>query len=146
MAGCKTDFLCTLVLLCLNWISLFYFDLLLEFGVHLAELTVDRTGALAIRQVSYFIPYIKLHSFNPHEAYLISGLVDADLVGGGTKVLVHFPYIGLLLCCFIACMKGNLRSWVNIDREGGDVRMLLWYMYSNLSFFLTLKNARDMHL
>ena len=47
------------VLLCLNWIWLFYFDLLLEFGVHLAELTVDRTGALAIRQVSYFIPYIK---------------------------------------------------------------------------------------
>ena len=47
------------VLLCLNWISLFYFDLLLEFGVHLAELTVDRTGALAIRQVRYFIPYVK---------------------------------------------------------------------------------------
>ena len=43
------------------WIGsdFFYFDLLLEFGVHLAELTVDRTGALAIRQVSYFIPYIK---------------------------------------------------------------------------------------
>ena len=51
------------VLLCLNWISLFYFDLLLEFGVHLAELTVDRTGALAIRQVSYFIPYIKATFF-----------------------------------------------------------------------------------
>ena len=52
----------------------FLFWLLLEFGVHLAELTVDRTGALAIRQVSYFIPYIP---------YLILGLVDADLVGGG---------------------------------------------------------------
>ena len=51
------------VLLCLNWISLFYFDLLVEFGVHLAELTVDRTGALAIRQVSHFIPYIKATFF-----------------------------------------------------------------------------------
>ena len=38
----------------------FYCDILVEFGVHLAELTVDRTGALAIRQVSYFIPFIKV--------------------------------------------------------------------------------------
>ena len=49
-------------------------------------------------------------------------------------MLVHFPYIGLLLCCFIACMKGNSQSWVNIDREGEGITMLLWYMYSNLSF------------
>ena len=48
-------------------------------------------------------------------------------------MLVHFPYIGLLLCCFIACMKGNSQSWVNTDREGEGI-MLLWYMYSNLSF------------
>lgn len=48
-------------------------------------------------------------------------LIDADLVGGGgggAQVLVHFPYIGLLLCCFIACMKGNLRSWVNRQGRG----------------------------
>ena len=42
-------------------------------------------------------------------------------------------------------MKGNLRSWVNIDREGEGVIMLLWYMYFNLSFYLTLNNARDKH-
>ena len=69
-------------------------------------------------------------------------LINADLVvvgvgggGGCTQVLVHFPYIGLLLCCFIACMKGNVPSWVNINREGEGVRMLLWYMYSNLPIF-----------
>ena len=80
-------------------------------------------------------------------------LIDADLVvvglgggGGCTQVLVHFPYIGLLLCCFIACMKGNVRWWVNINREGEGVIMLLWYMYSNLPIFLTLNNARDKHL
>ena len=70
-------------------------------------------------------------------------LINADLVvvgvggggGGCTQVLVHFPYIGLLLCCFIACMKGNVPSWVNINREGEGVIMLLWYMYSNLPIF-----------
>ena len=42
-------------------------------------------------------------------------------------------------------MKGNVRSWVNINREGEGVIMLLWYMYSNLPIFLTLNNARDKH-
>lgn len=32
-----------------------FFPFLTEFGVHLAELTVDRAGALAIRQVSFKI-------------------------------------------------------------------------------------------
>lgn len=32
--------------------TFFFFFLLAEFGVHLAELTVDPQGALAIRQVS----------------------------------------------------------------------------------------------
>ena len=109
--------------MCLNWISLFYFDLLLEFGVHLAELTVDRTGAVAIRQVSYFIPYIKSTFFNPHEAYLISGLVDADLVGvGGGGEGLSVSSFSLHWCTFM--LKGNLRSWVNIDREGEGVIML----------------------
>lgn len=61
-------------------------------------------------------------------------------------MLVHFPNIGLLLCCFIARMKGNVPAGVNINREGQGVIMLLWYMYSNLPIFLTLNNARDKHL
>ena len=40
-----------------------------------------------------------------------------------------------MLLYILACMKGNLRSWVYIDREGGGVIILLSYMYSNLSFF-----------
>ena len=48
----------------INFILFFFFA---EFGVHLAELTVDREGALAIRQVSHKSSVLLSLSLSPPE-------------------------------------------------------------------------------